>query len=233
MEILYIIITSVCSLIVLFLLAKLMGNRQMSQMSMFDYITGITIGSIAAEFATNLEEFEKPLTAMIVYGLVASCISMLTCKSLALRKFFSGKPVILYENGKIYEKNLGAAKMDINEFLTQCRVAGYFDLSQLQSAVLETNGQVSFLPLETERPVTPKDLNMELPPKAPCVNIMIDGNVLPENLKATGNDDVWLKNQLAAQHVRQADVFFATCDTQNVLTVYKRTGEKVEREIFE
>ncbi len=200
---------------------------------MFDYITGITIGSIAAELATNLEEFEKPLIAMIVYGLVACCISIVTCKSLALRKFFSGKPVVLYENGKLYEKNLGAAKMDINEFLTQCRVAGYFDLAQLQTAVLETNGQVSFLPLEAERPATPKDLNMDLPVKTPTVSIIIDGHVLPENLKATGNDDVWLKHQLEAQHARQADVFFATCDTQNTLTLYRRTGEKVEREIFE
>ena len=118
----HILFTSLFSIIVLFLLAKLMGNRQVSQMSMFDYVNGITIGSIAAEFATSLEDdYWMPLTAMVVYGVTAALISYITCKSMAARKFINGKPVVLYENGKLYEKNLAAAKLDINEFLTQCR----------------------------------------------------------------------------------------------------------------
>lgn len=153
----HILFTSLFSIIVLFLLAKLMGNRQVSQMSMFDYVNGITIGSIAAEFATSLEDdYWMPLTAMVVYGVTAALISYITCKSMAARKFINGKPVVLYENGKLYEKNLAAAKLDINEFLTQCRTAGYFDLADLQTAILETNGQVSFLPLAAQRPVTPE-----------------------------------------------------------------------------
>ena len=131
----HILFTSLFSIIVLFLLAKLMGNRQVSQMSMFDYVNGITIGSIAAEFATSLEDdYWMPLTAMVVYGVTAALISYITCKSMAARKFINGKPVVLYENGKLYEKNLAAAKLDINEFLTQCRTAGYFDLADLFAA---------------------------------------------------------------------------------------------------
>ena len=105
MEILHIILTSLGSILALFLLTKLIGNRQMSQMSLFDYINGITIGSIAAEMATSLEDdFLKPLTAMIVYALVAVCISLVTCRSMALRKFFNGKPLVLLEHGKLYKK---------------------------------------------------------------------------------------------------------------------------------
>ena len=223
------------SIIVLFLLAKLMGNRQVSQMSMFDYVNGITIGSIAAEFATSLEDdYWMPLTAMVVYGVTAALISYITCKSMAARKFINGKPVVLYENGKLYEKNLAAAKLDINEFLTQCRTAGYFDLADLQTAILETNGQVSFLPLAAQRPVTPEDLQMTPDPERPCVNVILDGTVIPKNLKYTGNDDVWLKKQLEAQHVtRIGDVFLATVNAQNELDVYPRTGERVAHEMFE
>lgn len=102
----------------------------MSQMSMFDYINGITIGSIAAEMATSLEEnFVQPLTAMIVYALAA----------------------ILLNHGELYRENLKKAKIDVNKFLVQCRVNGYFDVSKLETAILEGNGKISFLPKVSDR----------------------------------------------------------------------------------
>lgn len=231
----HILLTSLCSLVVLFVLARLMGNRQVSQMSLFDYINGITIGSIAAEFATSLEDdFWQPLTAMLVYGAAAVLVSYLTCKSMTLRKWINGRPVILLEGGKLYEKNLAAARLDINEFLTQCRTAGYFDLTQLQTAILETNGQISFLPASAQRPVTPEDLQMQPEAERPCVNVIVDGRLLTANLRYTGNDDVWLQKQLEAQHIAKiSDVFLATVNAQNELTVYARTNERAAHEIFE
>ncbi|MBC5580232.1 DUF421 domain-containing protein [Anaerofilum sp. BX8] len=235
MEILHITLTSLGSVVALFLLTKLIGNRQMSQMSLFDYINGITIGSIAAEMATSLEDdFLKPLTAMVIYALIAVCISLCTCRSMALRKFFNGKPLVLFEHGKLYKKNLFSAKMDINEFLTQCRGAGYFDLSQLEAAVLETNGQVSFLPLSEQRPVTPHDLGVTPPPETLTVNVILDGKVLEENLKYTGRDQKWLMTQLHAQDIGQIkDVFLATVDAQGQLAAYRILDKKVSHEIFE
>ncbi len=231
----HILLTSLCSLVVLFLLTRLIGNRQVNQMSLFDYINGITIGSIAAEFATSLEDdFWKPLTAMIVYGVAAFAISLVTCKSMKMRKLLNGQPVVLYENGKLYEKNLSAAKLDINEFLTQCRTAGYFDLTQIQSAILETNGQISFLPMADQRPVTPKDMQMTPQPERPCVNVILDGKVLNKNLRYTGNDDIWLKKQLDALRISKIDeIFLATVNAQNELTIYQRTGKRVAHEMFE
>lgn len=231
----HVLLTSVCSLIALFLLARLIGNRQVSQMSLFDYINGITIGSIAAEFATSLEDdFWKPLTAMAVYGLAAFATSLLTCKSMTLRKWINGQPIVLLENGKLYEKNLLATKLDINEFLTQCRTAGYFDLSQLQSAILETNGQISFLPMAQQRPVTPEDLQMHPQPEKPCINVIIDGKLLRENLRFTGNDDIWLEKQLQEQKADKIqDIFLAMVNAQNELIIYPRTGKRVVHEMFE
>ena len=235
MEFLRILLTSIGSLALLFALTKLMGNRQMSQMSMFDYLSSITIGSIAAELAICRDEnFWQPLVAMAVYGFGAAGAAWVTCKSMRLRRLFNGQPIVLFENGTLYEKNLLRAKLDINEFLTQCRSAGYFDLSQVQAAILETNGQVSFLPTAQQRPVTPADLQMQLPAEKPSVAVIIDGKVLADNLRFTGNNDVWLRAQLEKQQCRSAaEVFLATVDAQNALTVYRRTGRRVCRDMFE
>ena len=130
---------------------------------------------------------------------------------------------------------------DINRLLflkmcirDRCRAAGYFDLTQLESAVLETNGQVSFLPLSERRPVTPQDLGLAVQPEKPCVCVVMDGRVLAGNLRATGNDEVWLRRALAAQNAgRLEDVFLATVNAQNQLAVFARTGRQVKRELFE
>ena len=146
MDYLKIVVFSVVSVVVLFILTKLMGNKQISQLNMFDYIVGITIGSIAAEMATELEG--DPLhfiIAMSVYAFLALGISLITAKSLRARRFFSGKPMVIFDNGTIYRENLKKARMDVSDFLTYARLAGYSNLAQVKTAVLEYNGSVSFI----------------------------------------------------------------------------------------
>ena len=127
MEILKIIILSFSSAIFLFILTKLMGNKEMSQLSMFDYIIGITIGSIAAEMSTALENnFTQPLVAMAIYAIISILLSIFSTKSLKFRRLIYGNTLILYDNGEIFKNNLKKAKMDLNEFLTQCRTARIF-----------------------------------------------------------------------------------------------------------
>ena len=152
MDLLKIVFLSLGSIIVLFILAKLMGNREMSQLSMFDYVVSITIGSIAAEMSTSLENnFLEPFIAMVVYGIVATAISYFTCKSIKIRRIVSGRGKILYDNGKLYRKNLIKSKLDLNEFLMQCRINGYFNLANIQTAILEPNGRISFLPVSRKK----------------------------------------------------------------------------------
>lgn len=127
MDLLKIVALSLGSVIFLFILTKLMGNKEMSQLSMFDYIIGITIGSIAAEMATALEsDFMQPLVAMAVYAVVSIIISVLSYKSLKFRRISSGVSLILLDNGEIYRDNLKKAKLDLNEFLMQCRINRIF-----------------------------------------------------------------------------------------------------------
>lgn len=216
-------VTSIVSILVLFGLCKLVGQRQISQMNLFDYVTSITIGSIAAELATDLEAWWQPLTATVVYGIAALCIDLFTCKSIALRRFFNGRPVVLYQNGKLYPKNLLHARLDLNEFLTQCRVAGYFDLTQLQSAVLETNGQISFLPAALFRPVNPSDLQLSPQPEGLWAALILDGSILTDNLTAVGQNSDWLREQLTARGFKTPDeVFLAMYGPQGQLKLYPR-----------
>lgn len=127
MELLKIVALSFGSLIFLFILTKLMGNKEMSQLSMFDYIIGITIGSIAAEMSTALEsDFMQPVVAMAVYAVVSIIISIFSYKSLKFRRIISGNSLILFDNGQLYRDNLKKAKLDLNEFLMQCRTARIF-----------------------------------------------------------------------------------------------------------
>lgn len=235
MEILLIILTSTASIIALFLLTKLMGNRQMSQLSMFDYIIGISIGSIAAEMATELEgHIIQPLTAMVVYALFAVLFSIVTSKSLKLRRLLTGETLILFQNGKLYKKNLKKAHLEVSEFLSQCRTAGYYDIAKLQSAMLEPSGKISFLPLATQRPVTPMDLQLTPPPEQPLVNLILDGKPLYDNLKFIGRDEAWLREELKNQQITDIkQVFLATCDNTYTVSVYPLLQTKMTRDMFE
>lgn len=234
MDLINIIWTSIGSVGILFILTKLMGYREVSEMSMFDYINGITIGSIAAEMATDLEKFEEPLVAMVVYSLVVILISYASNKSINVRRFIEGKPLILMNNGEIFYENLKKSHIDVDEFLSQCRNSGYFDASQIQTVILESNGKFSILPKAEFRPATPSDFQLNVTPESLLVTVIIDGVVMSENLKHSGNNQKWLDKQLNSQGIKDvSEVLFATCDTQNNLTVYKKIKNIVPPDLFE
>ncbi|HCM23780.1 MAG TPA: DUF421 domain-containing protein, partial [Ruminococcaceae bacterium] len=216
MEILQVILTSVLSVVALFIIGKLMGHKQIAQLDFFDYITGITIGSIAAELATELQKPWKPLLAMLVYGIFAVCMSIMENKLPRIRKYANGIPTIIFENGKISRQNMKKAKLDLSEFLLLCRQAGYFDLSMIQTAVYEYNGTLSILPVSTERPATPADLNLSPQQESIYTSIIMDGRIQGDKLKKMGLDETWLQQQLKAQGYHSAkEVFLGLCDSNN------------------
>lgn len=208
-----ILLTSGLSIAVLFVLCRLNGQRTVAQMTVFDYLNGITIGSIAAELATELESWQEPLLAMVLYGLITAGINKLNCKSLAARRVLNGRPVVVLENGRIDARALSRANIDLNEFLIQCRSAGYFDLNQLTAAILEPNGHFSFLPSETSRPVSPKDLGLAPPQENVWYPLIVDGKLLQENLHAIGCEEKWLQTQLRKFSLHStAETFLAVSD---------------------
>lgn len=230
MDLLKILGTSVASAIVLFLLAKLMGNKQISQLSMFDYVVGITIGSIAAEMATELEAPLRPLLAMVIYGVLAFLISVATSKSLRIRHLVTGKPILLMSQGQIYRENLKQARLDLTDFLTLCRVSGYFDLSAIKVAIMECNGTLSFLPASTLRPAQPVDFDLHPKQEPLFSNVVFDGELMRGNLKATGFDEMWLRAQLKQRGYNSyRQILLATCDTEGMLTVYPMDARAPEK----
>ncbi len=236
MDIIKIVFSTLVSLTMLFILTKLMGNRQMSQLSMFDYISSIAIGSVAGEMAVmSTDSILEPLVSMIIFALSSITISLITCKSIILRRFFEGQAFLLYQDGQIYEKNLLRAKMDVDELLSACRLSGYFDLEEVQSVFLEVNGKISVLPLSRYRPATPSDFDLSPIKSVPLPNVIIDGKILPENLKSTRKSKAWLMKELERKEVPDIkEVFLATYDpSKDTLNVYLKYHKKMLRDIFE
>ncbi len=228
MSFLVLCLTALGSFGALFLVAKFIGHKQIAQLDFFDYITGITIGSIAAEMATELEEPWKPLTAMLIYGGVTVLLSVISNRIPRSRKYLNGTPTILMDHGKLYRENLKKAKLDLSEFMVMCRQQGYFDLSNIQTAVFEYNGKLTILPVSSQRPATPNDMNLEPEQELLFTELIMDGRILEDNLKRMGLDLTWLDKQLEQRHIHSAkDVFLAVCDRNLKFILYeKNTGKK-------
>ena len=221
MDFIKLLLTSLLSVVSLFVITKIMGHKQLSQLDFFDYITGITIGSVAAELATELEEPWKPLVAMIVYGAVSVALNLIAHKFPKSRKYINGTPTILMSNGKIYRKNLKKAKLDLSEFTLLCRENGYFNINDIETAVFETNGKLTVLPKSVSRPIEPKDVNVAPEQEYLNTEIIMDGRILHENLKRMGVDLAWLKKRLKEEgYNSEREIFLGLCDSNKQLYLF-------------
>lgn len=218
------ILRSLASILLLNLLAKLIGPKQISQLSFYDYVVGITIGSIAAVFAVDDGiEWYLSAIAMIVYAVVSIFFSFITTKSIKAREFLTGTPHILIFHGRIIESNLKKVHFDVNDLLTQCRACGHFDISIIQFAIMETSGNVSFMLKSEENPVTFKAMNKTVEQEELMANVIIDGNIMNDNLKSIGKDEYWLHKKLnEMKEVPVQDILLATADLHNQLHVLKK-----------
>ena len=229
------IIRALVSLTALFLVTKLLGKKQVSQLSLFDYVIGISIGNFAAEMTINVEsQYANGLTAILVFGLIAYLVSYLTMKSIVLRRFFIGTPTILIQNSKIVEKNLKKVKFDINDLLETCRVNGYFDLSQIEYALMEANGEVSILLKGEYNPVTIKDMKLRASKQELVANIIIDSKIMHNNLKNMKKDNAWLEQELKIKGYKTLDnILLATLDNNDKLVVYERNNHDKVHNVLE
>lgn len=229
------IVRALISLTTLFLVTKLLGKKQVSQLSLFDYVIGISIGNFAAEMTINMDsQYVNGLTAIIVFGLIAYLVSYVTMKSIVLRRFFIGTPTILIQNGKLLEKNLKKVKFDINDLLEECRGSGYFDLSQIEYALLEVNGKLSILPKGEYSPVTIKDMKLKAKKQELVANIIIDSKIMPNNLKNMKKDISWLDKELKIKGYKTLDnILLATLDINDKLTIYERNNHDKVHNVLE
>lgn len=222
MSIFKIVLTSLLSIIELFILTKLMGKRQISQLSFFDYINGITIGSVAAEMAIGgFENIAAPAAAMAVYAAAAVLISVISNKSVRARTFFNGTSTVIMDKDRICRKAMKKAKLDFNELLMQARINGYHDLSKVQTVILESNGTLSFLPKSDSRPVSPSDMNMSPVRETVFTPLIIDGRIIDKNLIIRNKSLSWLNSELKKQNAGNPENVLLALFDGNKLIIYR------------
>lgn len=234
-EIFDVILRALVSLVALFLVTKLLGKKQVSQLSLFDYVIGISIGNFAAEMTTDLDlPYTHGVVAVLIFGLVAYAVSVLTMKSISLRRFFIGTPTILIQEGKILLNGLKRVKFDVNDLLEECRGNGYFDISQIEYALMEANGKLSILPKGENLPVTIKDMNIKSEKQSLCANVIIDGKIMFNNLKNMNKDKKWLVKEMKIKGYKNFEnVLLATLDNNEKITVYEKNENIKPRVILE
>ncbi|MGG4220970.1 DUF421 domain-containing protein [Paenibacillus jamilae] len=205
---------------ILFLITKILGKRQVSQLSLFEYITGITIGNLAATIPMEREStWYLGLIALSVWVLTTLGIEYLQIKSKKIRDISDGRTTILIKDGKILEDNLRKERLTLDELMEQLRSKNVFKVSDVEFALMETSGEVNVLLTKDKQPVTLKDLNMlQLPEKEPTVVIM-DGQLMEQQMSYMGITQQWLDAKLKEKSLKVKDVFFAQVDTQGELYI--------------
>lgn len=233
-EILEVSYRAIISLVTLFLITKILGKKQVSQLSLFDYVIGISIGNFAAEVTINLEaEWINGVVAVLIFGLVAYFVSIITMKSIVARRFFMGSPTTVIQNGKIIKKSLKRVKLDINDLLEECRNNNVFDLNQINYALMEANGKLSILLKPEYLPLTPKDMKLNPEKNGLVANVIIDKKIMQENLKQMNKDDKWLLKELKTKKVKLEDILLCTMDINDKLTIYKQKENEEIKNILE
>lgn len=223
MEFLKIVILSVSSFLVLFLLSKVMGFRAIAELSFFDYVIGITIGSVAAEMCTNIDiEWWKGITAMVIYVLFDMAFILISQKTLVGRKIISGVPIVLIDNGKIVEKSVKKARIDLNDLEAAARISGYYNLSDIQFAVMEVSGKISFMPVPGKRSLNPTDFNFTPEKESLQVNVIMDGKIIDSNLSVAGISKKELVRKVRKENKEVEKIVLATIDSKKVLTIFEK-----------
>lgn len=222
-------------LIILFFITKMMGKKQISELNFFDYVVGITIGSIAADISLDIEKnMIAGIAALFIYGFISYIISFVSIKSILARRFFIGVPTVLVEKGKIIESGLKKSKIDVNDLLTEARENGYFNLDEIDYALMEVNGNISFLPKEKEKPVTKRDMKIKCSNEGLTVNAIIDSKYMVNNMKAINKDKEWLDHELKVNGYDNYDnILLATIDNNYKVTIYEKNVKPDKNTVLE
>lgn len=216
----HIIIRSIIFLLILLITTKILGKKQISELSFFEYVSGITIGSIAGEVITGLESnpYHGAL-AIVMFGLVTLLVDFLSLKSKTFRDVVEGRGTVIIKDGKILEENLKKEKYTLDEISALLRQKDIFRVADVEFAVLEPRGNLSALLKKENRPLTPKDLQIKTANEKEPQTIIMDGSILDEALRASGKNRGWLQLELEKLGVTLENVFLAQVDSYGELTV--------------
>lgn len=208
---------SVVSVLYLFVISKLLGKKQISQLSFVDYVIGISLGSIAADMSVDVDTpIYMYLLAMTVFFVFSILITYVGRLAPFLKHLLKGKPITLIYDGKIDYEALKKSKLDVNDLLALCREESYFDVNDVAYAVLETNGQLSVLPKGNKKPVVAEDFNIEISKSSLTNYLVVDGKVSFSGLSELKKGIDWLYERLRITNEEQLKhIILATYDEES------------------
>ena len=206
------------------ILSKLIGIKIISQMNFFDFIMGVSIGSMIAKIIIDKDHVVfSGIIALIIFTLLTIATSYLNLKSYTARRIINAKTLILIENGRIIDKNMKRLRITINELMMKLREKDVFSLEDVQFAIMESNGELSVLIKANKKPVTPYDMNLKVKNLSLINDIIIDGKIIDKNLKIAGIDKSWLKSELKRKSINNIEeVFYAGIDQNNKLIISEK-----------
>lgn len=205
-----------------------MGKKQIAQLTFFDYVIGISIGSIAAQSAVDPSiHYTEAITGLIIFTLFSIVLSFICVKSYKGRKLLDGTLNILIENGKIMEKSLKKTRLTVNDLLEECRQKNAFDIADVEFAILETSGRLSVLLKSANQSLTPKDMSIPINYKGLCTNVIIDGRIMYEHLQTINRDANWLNTELKNSNISNfSDVLLAYVDSFGNLHTHMKNNKE-------
>jgi uncharacterized membrane protein YcaP (DUF421 family) len=213
-------VRSVLFMIVLFLITKWIGKKQISQLSFFEYVTGITIGSIGAEIVTGLEhKIYIGIISIVTTAAVPFIVGLISLKSKLFRNFVEGKGTIFIKDGKVMEDNLKKERYTTDEFMALLRKKNVYQVSDVEFAVLEATGDLTVMLKKENQPLTPKDVNLTVASVKEPQTVIMDGEVLDEPLATIGRSRAWLHTELEKLGVTIENVFLGQVNSYGEVTV--------------
>jgi uncharacterized membrane protein YcaP (DUF421 family) len=216
----HIVIRSMSALVALFVLTRILGKKQISQLTFFEYVTGITLGDLAGMISTDVEAyFFNGFIAMLIWGFVPFFLEMLTLKRKTLRQWFEGKPTILVKNGHVLEDNLKKERYSADELLERLRTKNVFRLADVEFATLEPSGDLSVMLKKEHQPLTANTMGIMLSNERQSETVIMDGIIQDEPLAKAGKSREWLHTELDKIGVTKENVFLAQADSYGELTV--------------
>ena len=210
-EYLILFVRSVVTYFSLVMLARIMGRKQISQLTYFDYVVGITIGSIAsvASLDKSVNMYEG-LFCIIIWSVLTILISEITLKNIKLRLLIDSEPLLIIDKGKVIYKNMKKARYNIGDLLMQLRVKDIFYITDVEIAILEPDGKLSVLKKSEHTTLTIEDMNIIKPKTGMMVDLILDGHILSSHLQQIQKNEEWVIAQLKARNIHNIkDVVFA------------------------
>ncbi|MFD1039112.1 YetF domain-containing protein [Virgibacillus byunsanensis] len=232
MSFIEIIIRVASSFFVLLLMTRIIGRKELRQLTFFNFASGIAIGSIAANLAVNGNlNISQGILALSLWALLTIVMGFVDIKAgKNVRRIVNGQPVIVIKDGKIMEKELRKARLDINDLRVMLREKNVFSVSDVDYAILETDGKVSILKKDNKKTITKSDMRLEKikTDMYPLPTVIInDGNIDMDNLDQLDLDEVWVMKHLRQAGIQNvADVFYGELQTDGTLYIDKREDYK-------